>query len=279
MTARTPPSIASRIVQPGASSSACGIGTSVVEAPDPGAVTGEEPEDGAWLEGLSPHPPAVRMVARTSTTVAVSFFVRSGISSPIIVDVEKTIGENRALRSDGRRGAAMTETSAEQPTVHDGPTMRLATSTAISLLFGGATAIVVIAVGALSIATSSYPYAFGFDMNADRSYPFPFPEGVGVGIALILLGIALIVGLIAAARGDRSARRITLLVLASVLIVVGVVAAGTSEVRRCAYGSYAGQHHCTSRTTAGLRDFIALSIVPVVAMISLWLSGRDISRS
>ena len=273
MTARTPPSIASRIVQPGASSSACGIGTSVVEAPDPGAVTGEEPEDGALLEGLSTHPPAVRMVARTSTTTAVSFFIRSVINSPIIVDVEKTIGENRALRSDGR-GAAMTETSAEQPTVHDGPTMGLATSTAISLLFGGATAIVVIAVGALSIATSSYPYAFGFDMNADRTYPFPFPEGVGVGIVLILLGIALIVGLIAAARGDRSARRITLLVLASVLVVVGVVVAGTSEVRRCAYGSYAGRHHCTSRTTAGLRDFIALSIVPGIAMMSLWWSGR-----
>ena len=174
----------------------------------------------------------------------------------------------------------MAESEGGQPEVLQGSTAKdsISISTAISLLFGGATAIVVTALGVLSVMTSSYPYAFGFDMNADRNYPFPFPEGVGVGIALVLLGIGLIVGLVASARGNRSARIISLLLIACVLIVIGVIAVGTSTGRRCAYGSYAGRYHCTSRTTAAARDFFALSIVPGVAMVSLWMSGRPSRR-
>ena len=124
------------------------------------------------------------------------------------------------------------------------------------------------------IAGGSWPYAFGLGMDGDRNDPFPFPESVVAGAIVLAIGLVLLVALVIAVRGSLIATIISSVGLVAVLGGEAVLAFIASEARRCAHGAYIGRDHCTSASTATVRDFLLLSIIPFVAFVSLWISKR-----
>lgn len=140
---------------------------------------------------------------------------------------------------------------------------------AVALILGGIYAAAAVALGLYSLAEGSYPLAFGIRLGGDRSYPFPWPDEVLFGGIITAVGVGLAVVLVLAAEGGSVARYVAIAGLGAAIIVCGIVARASSDERRCAYESYSSTQHCTSRSTATMRDFTLLALPAGVAIACL----------